>query len=176
MAADLIASDRNNKIKGNYKQESDKHKKEELSVNISEELSALKSADNKGLKKVNFKDIDEVKQRTYDYIEACSLAGVYPSLLGLCSHGFIISRQAMYLHMRNHPNDETTEFLERVSDVFANILINQSLYNNANPVQAIFQLKNHFGHTDKTEVNITASTGQEQTTEELYAAVDCLPE
>ena len=38
------------------------------------------------------------------------------------------------------------------TDLFADVLTNQSLHNNANPVQALFQLKNNHAFADRVEI------------------------
>lgn len=103
-------------------------------------------------KKVDFNNLQEVKERTYRYLDACAAEEVFPSLMGLASFGYGVTRQAVYAYMRRNPNSSTTEFIARVQDVIADILTNASLNNRANVVQVIFQLKNHYGHSDKVDI------------------------
>ena len=44
----------------------------------------------------------------------------------------------------------------------ADILTNASLYNNANAVQVIFQLKNHFGHSDTVQLQPVTPVMEDQ--------------
>ena len=51
----------------------------------------------------------------------------------------------------------------------ADILTNESLKNNANAVQVIFQLKNHFDHNDKVEIQPVQADplGDQRSVEEI---------
>lgn len=152
MARDLIVErDRNSyaqKIyKGsNYKAQVDQHKGGILAIDIRQQTAALFESSKRG--KVDFRNLEDVKARTYNYFKACEQAEVFPSIMGLASHGFGISRQALNQYLLNHPGSETTEFIRMTYDTIADILTNASLFNNANASQVIFQLKNHFGHSD----------------------------
>ena len=75
--------------------------------------------------------------------------------MGLAVYGYGVSRQALNDYLRTH-NNETTAFIEKAKDIMADILTNASLYNNANAVQVIFQLKNHFGHSDTVQLQPVA--------------------
>lgn len=132
-----------------YKQESDGHKSEQLQMDIANKREVLRTVVKR--EKVNFSDLQMVQDRTFAYMEACEKAGVFPSVMGLATHGFGVSRQALNQYLLTH-NNETTEFISLVKDSFADILTNASLYNNANAIQVIFQLKNHFGHSDRVEL------------------------
>ena len=147
MAETLAAEKKNHKRM--YKEMTDDHKKQELSELIARHAVTLAHSHERG--KVNLKNIEEVKARTLEYLEACSLASSYPSVMGLAVHGLGMSREALERYLRTHDN-HVTDYIKMVKDTFADILTNSSLYNNANPVQVIFQLKNHFGHVDRLEV------------------------
>lgn len=134
----------------NYKIQADEHKGEVLAADIMARANALLQSEERG--KVNFGDVADVQARVYNYFQACAAAEVYPSVMGLAVHGFGISRQALNQYMLRNPNSRATEFITKAKDVMADILTNASLYNNANAVQALFQLKNHFEHSDRVEV------------------------
>lgn len=136
--------------KSNYKAVSDEHKNEVLTADIMQRVQDLKQS--KGKQRVDFNNLEDVEQRTYDYFEACAAAGVYPSVMGLAVHGFGISRQALNQYINAHPHTPQTDFILKAKDMMADILTNESLKNNANAVQVIFQLKNHFEHSDKIEL------------------------
>jgi len=133
----------------NYKVVSDEHKNEVVSADILEHLTGIQESVRRG--KVNFSNLEEVQQRTYDYFVACANAKAFPSVMGLATRGYGISRQALNQYLIAHDN-ETTDFIKMVRDNIADILTNESLNNNINPVQTIFQLKNHFQHTDSVTV------------------------
>ena len=150
MTAELEADkNRSGYTKRLYKQQSDEHKGEQLQADIGDKIAALKKSD--GSEKIDWNDLGAVKKRTYEYLEACQNAGVYPSVMGLAVFGYGVSRQALNTYLNNH-NNETTDFIARTRDIIADILTNASLYNNANAIQVIFQLKNHFNHTDTVQL------------------------
>lgn len=132
-----------------YKQQTDEHKGEQLQADIASKITALQVSDARD--RIVWADLEQVKKRTYDYLTACQQAEVYPSIMGLAVYGYGVSRQALNDYLRTH-NNETTAFIEKAKDVMADILTNASLYNNANAVQVIFQLKNHFGHSDTVQL------------------------
>ena len=136
-----------------YKQATDEHKGEQLQADIASKITALKASDKRA--RVDWANLEQVKERTYDYLTACQNAEVYPSIMGLAVYGYGVSRQALNDYLRTH-NNETTAFIEKAKDIMADILTNASLYNNANAVQVIFQLKNHFGHSDTVQLQPVA--------------------
>ena len=83
-----------------------------------------------------------VKDRTFQYLLACSEAQIYPSVMGLATFGFGISRQAL------------NRWLSR-----NDVLTNAALYRNADAAMAIFQLKNHFEHADAVQIEIPQEAG-----------------
>lgn len=136
-----------------YKEQTDEHKGKQLQTDISAKITALKVSDARD--RICWNDLEQVKERTYDYLTACQNAEVYPSIMGLAVYGYGVSRQALNDYLRTH-NNETTAFIEKAKDIMADILTNASLYNNANAVQVIFQLKNHFGHSDTVQLQPVA--------------------
>jgi len=136
-----------------YKAESDAFKKEALQADISRAISTLSKADTK----VDLSDESQVRERIISYLEACSLSGTYPTVQGLASFGFGISRQALNqwrLRLGNIGKPSAI-LIDQATEMIGDILTNESLHNNANPVQAIFQLKNSHGFSDKVELQQT---------------------
>lgn len=150
--ADVLAAEKMN-AKGSpkrlYKQQSDEHKGQLLQMDIANKREVLKATAKRG--KVDFSNLEQVQARTLAYMEACERSGTFPTVMGLAVHGYGVSRQALNQYLLSH-NNATSDFIALVKDTFADILTNASLYNNVNAIQAIFQLKNHFGHTDKVEI------------------------
>lgn len=152
MAAALVVErDRNGSTQkiykgSNYKAQSDKHKGGVLAIDIRTHTQALMESVQRH--KVDFDNLSDVQTRTYNYFAACAKAEVFPSMMGLAVHGYGISRQALNQYLHRHPDSEVTEFILMAKDVIADLLTNASLFNNANAAQVIFQLKNHFGHSD----------------------------
>ena len=134
-----------------YKAESDEHKGEVLSNDIQNHITELTKSRQKG--KVNFFDLEEVERRTIEYLTACSISETFPSVMGLSVQAYGVSRQALNQYLNSHDN-EVTAYINIVKDMIADILTNASLYNNANATQVIFQLKNHFGHSDVVEMDV----------------------
>lgn len=133
-----------------YKAEADDHKAELLQADISKRLTSLQESD--GQEKIDFSNICMVKRRTYEYLTACEQSATFPSVMGLSVHGYGISRQALNQYLQRNPNSAATLFICKVKDVMADILTNAALYRNADPVSVIFQLKNHFEHSDRLQV------------------------
>lgn len=148
--------DQNGYTRKVYKAESDDHKAELLQMDISNRIAALQEADRR--EQIDFNDIHMVKRRAYEYLTACEQAAVFPSIMGLAVHGYGISRQALNQYLLRNPNTAAALFISRVKDTMADILTNAALYRNADPVSVIFQLKNHFDHSDKLQVEPVAQT------------------
>lgn len=149
--AEALTTDRNkNGSKSKiYKELSDEHKGEQIAQSVSDKALSLKQAIN--APKVDLSNTAEVQERTFMYLEACSLSSSFPSVMGL-SGALGCSRQNLNRWMLSHPGHPTTDFVNMAKDVMADILTNASLYNNANAVAVIFQLKNHFEHADRMEI------------------------
>lgn len=137
-----------------YKTESEAFKKQELASDITRAMDII----NDRSARVDFSNIEDVRQRIADYFTACSNAGVFPSVQGLAAQGFGISRQALNqwrnrsLKSNDPIRQEVERLIDRACDMMADILANQSLHNNANPVQALFQLKNNHAFADRVEI------------------------
>lgn len=134
----------------NYKEQSDAHKAETLADNLDFQLAALKEATERD--GVDLYNLKQVQTRTFEYIEACKSAAAFPSVMGLAVYGFGLSRQRLNQFLRDHPGEASAEFVERVKDAFADTLVNQSLYRNADATQVIFQLKNCNNFSDRLEI------------------------
>lgn len=132
-----------------YKEASDEHKGQEISLSIQNKATALKQAIN--APKVDLSNTQEVQERTFVYLDACQMAQCFPSVMGL-SGAMGCSRQNLNRWLLSHPGHATTDFINMTKDVMADILTNASLCNNSNPVMTIFTLKNHFEHADRVEI------------------------
>ena len=136
-----------------YKVQAEQFKAEQLSQDIGRAVYALSQSEAEA-ERVDFSSVEDVRRRIVDYLRACQLSGTYPSVQGLASFGFGISRQALNQWLRRDKNkgSEAAELIERACDMFADILTNQSLHNNANGIQALFQLKNNHAFADRVEI------------------------
>lgn len=158
-----------------YKAEADAHKGEVLQQDILAQLGALQATEQR--RKVDLRSLEDVRQRTYDYLNACAAAEAFPSVMGLAVHGYGISRQALNQFLLRN-NNEVTEFIDRTKDVIADILTNASLYNNANAVAVIFQLKNSHSFADRVEIEpvVSQNDSQRLSADEIAAKYAELPE
>lgn len=133
-----------------YKAAADQHKGEELSANLENRIEALKTSTQRG--PVDWNNIEQVKERVFSYLTACAQSKTYPSIMGLSFHGFGISRQALCKYLSKYPDSLSAIFISMTKDLIADLLTNAALYRNADPVSVIFQLKNHFEHSDKLQL------------------------
>lgn len=128
---------------------------EVISAEIGAAVEALHQSIIQG--RVNLNDTDLVIVRTEEYFSSCSAAGIFPSVMGLSVYGYGLSNGTLSTWLKNHPSHPTSEYINMIKDAMADILTNASLNNSANVIQAIFQLKNHFGHEDHVKVEAFAS-------------------
>ena len=145
-----------------YKVQAEQFKAEQLSADIGRAVYALSQPEAEA-ERVDLNNAEDVRRRIVDYLRACQLSGTYPSVQGLASFGFGISRQALNQWRQRDKNkgSESAALISRACDMFADILTNQSLHNNANPVQALFQMKNNHGFADKIEIEPIYDTKEE---------------
>lgn len=148
LAAELAAQKSSGGRSKIYKELSDEHRAEIISADVRRKAQALK--EQKG--QIDLSDFRLVQERTQVYLAACADAGTIPNVLGLASYGFGCSRQWLNEYMRKHPDSETTEYLETLKDMFADVLINASLGRVADSTMGIFVLKNCAGFRDRFEV------------------------
>ena len=151
-----------------YKAEADAHKAEELQRDIQTKTGLLYSSEKQD--RVNFNDLEDVKRRTKNYLDACAATGSFPSMMGLASYGYGISRQNLYWKLKNNPDSESAKFIDRVRDLIADVLAGAALKRNADNVTTIFILKNGLGFSDRVELE--AVTQQKE--EPVYDAEEIL--
>lgn len=101
---------------------------------------------------VDFYNVEEVIIRTEEYFKGCEISGTFPSIMGLCAKGFGCTRDRLNRWIEDHPETPTGQYIGIVKEMIADVLTNASLRNKANVAQTIFQLKNHFGHSDEVKV------------------------
>ena len=156
MEKDMIAemetaSERKKRI---YKVQNAVFQREQLATDMQ---SAIQTINTEKRVRVNFQDPEDVRQRIVDYFTACANTGRFPSIQGLAAYGFGISRQALnqWRNRQTSINVESARLIEIAADIIADTLTNQSLHNNANPAQTIFQLKNNHSFADVVEIQST---------------------
>lgn len=148
-----------------YKAQADEHKGDALTADLERSISEMQEADRRG--PIDWNDLEQVKSRTYDYLTACAASQVFPSMMGLSIYGYGMSRQAVNKFLVKYPDSPTAKFIAKAKDLIADTLTNAALFRNADPVSVIFQLKNHFGHSDKVQVEPV-----QQSTDPLAAVTD----
>lgn len=176
MAEVLTAEKHKSGYKGKlYKELSDEHKGEQITQSIQNKSAALRNA--LAAPRVNLSDTEKVKERTFMYFEACAQSSSFPSVMGLAG-AMGCSRQNLNQWLLAHPGHATTDFVNMTKDVMADILTNASLFNSANAIQVIFQLKNHFEHSDRVEIApvVPGQSDADYSAEEIRARYLCAPE
>lgn len=160
-----------------YKAQVDRHKAEELSADLENRIEALRTSTQRG--PIDWNNVEQIKSRTFDYLTACAQSKTYPSIMGLSFHGFGISRQALCKYLSKYPDSPSAIFISMTKDLIADLLTNAALYRNADPVSVIFQLKNHFEHSDKLQlepIRQESPLGSEVSAAELAARYQDLVE
>lgn len=148
-----------------YKQAADEHKGDALTADLERSISEMQEADQRG--PIDWNDLEQVKSRTYDYLTACAASQVFPSMMGLSVYGYGMSRQAVNKYLVKYPDSPAAMFVSMAKDLIADVLTGAALFRNADPVSVIFQLKNHFDHSDKVQVEPVI-----QNTDPLAAVTD----
>jgi len=106
--------------------------------------------------KTNLKDLNAVKNVYINYANSCKKSGRYPVFEGLASWlGY--SRRGLYTFIENNPNDETTDFLDRIRTAWAGNRQQLAEIGKFSDASSIFILKNSgLGFVDKAEVDLRA--------------------
>ena len=102
-------------------------------------------------KKIDLRDCELIESVAVAYADACSKAGTLPSKIGLCL-AMGISRQAVDVFMKVHPEEESTELLRQIFDSFADTLNSAALTNACHPIVGIFTLKSQAGWRDTVSI------------------------
>jgi hypothetical protein len=66
-----------------------------------------------------------------------------------------VSLETLREYVSKHPDTESAQIIESARRMISDIIINQSLLGNAQPVASIFQLKNWYDHKDAAEVVVS---------------------
>lgn len=172
--ADKLSEEKSEKKKL-YPEISNELKAQTISTAIALNAKALRDQANK----IDLSDVEQVRQRTEAYIDACAEAGIVPTVMGLSTYGFGTSRQWVNEFCRNHHGSESAQYIERVKDAFADVLVSTSLGRAVDSTMAIFTLKNCNGFSDKLSVEPVQQhdpQGPLLSIEELEARINALPD
>ena len=150
MVADMEV---NGKHPKEYATPAGKARAESLVTDIALARAALQGTIEGGA--ANLSNPEEVKERTEMYFQACQATESYPSFIGLAVKAYGVTPQDLYKYVAKHPDTESVRIIEAARQMISDIIINQSLQGNAQPVASIFQLKNWYDHKDKAEVIVS---------------------
>lgn len=177
MAAQLEADKKTKSGKPSkiYKEISDEAKREALTANINFQMQMLADVSARG--RVDLNNFDEVKTCAANYMQACAVAGSFPTFENLAlSLGY--GRSRLYKYLNAHPDSETAQFINLLQNSFASILQSQALAKNADVIMSIFLLKNsNLGYSDKSEIEIAPVTIEEDMqASEILKRYETLPD
>lgn len=146
----------NNRGKSVYRKENGEYQEEKLKDLISMSITELAEVANK--EKISLDDVEEVKRRTIYYMRACEESGTFPTSLGLArSLGY--SDRALRHWRSKQPNSATSQWLELVNEMCADILNQSALKGNANTIVSIFLSKALYELRETNELVITSPSG-----------------
>lgn len=123
-----------------------------------ETISKIVSAHNiftKAAVRTSLYDTDAVKRIVFEYFSKCEEAGIVPNFEGVAA-ACGVSRKTAYQFLREHPESETTKFLEVVQTALAAIRSAAAEKNAINATFAIFSLLNsNLEYTNKHEIEFS---------------------
>ena len=102
--------------------------------------------------RVDWNDLHEVQRRSLEYLECCKEAQAIPTVSGLSVFALGVTRQALNLYLREHPNTPTALFLSQVKDCFSDVLETSALTRNIDSVMSIFVMKNDHDRADRVQL------------------------
>ena len=130
-----------------------------ISQTVTRALQEIDLIDKGG--KIDLGNIGLVKAISKRYLKACADSSTFPTMSGF-ARVMGCSRQALEYWMKNKPTSDTAKWLEIMRDLFADVLAEGALRNNANPIVSIFILKSRFGLKDNQPAETAPYDGQEE--------------
>lgn len=91
--------------------------------------------------RVDISDVEAVEQAAGKYVDDCKTAGILPNLVGLCCI-LGISRQWMYQYLREKPNSESAQFINKLRMAWTSLRISLAERQILSAPTTIFLLKN----------------------------------
>lgn len=140
-----------------YKVESDEHRGELLAADLDRKIEGLKTTIKR--RRVEWDNLEEVQSRCLEYMAFCRDAQTIPTVSGLAVFGLGVTRQALNLYLREHPNTATAQFLTQVKDTFSDVLETSALNRNIDSVMAIFTMKNDHNRADRLQLEPITTEG-----------------
>lgn len=171
MKQELTAKRQTSKL---YKVAADEYKASAVGAIINQTAVQLEQSERKG--QIALSDVEAVKKQTFEYLRACESTGVFPSMSGLArSLGY--SRRAIYDLIDHRSVPAAADFLERVRDMFSEVLAQASLQNNCNSIVSIFLQKALYGMRESVELVVTPPSplGEAADAERVRRLIEALP-
>ena len=133
-----------------YKAQADEHRGELLAADIDRKIEGLKKTISR--ERVDWNDLHDVQRRSLEYLECCKEAQAIPTVSGLAVFALGVTRQALNLYLREHPNTPTAVFLSQVKDCLSDVLETSALTRNIDSVMSIFVMKNDHDRADRVQL------------------------
>ena len=147
---EMIAEQQKTKASRVYKADkADKAKSLEIvsdaiSKSVANALCELKNAEK--VSRVSLDDTETVVSMTEKYLLVCSKTATLPTMSGL-ARVLGYTRNALYWHIKNK-RDKTSEWLETFRDLCSDLLSQNALMGNVQPIVSIFLQKAQYGLKD----------------------------
>ena len=125
---------------------------------------------------INLDSDDEVEERIIKYFQYCFDNDIKPGVEGMAL-ALGVNRRTLWDwevgNSRAGVNSRRSDIIKKSKQILADYLESLSQNGKINPVTAIFLLKNHFGYSDKQELEIKASQplGDQLSPEEIAKRV-----
>lgn len=137
---------------------------------VSNQRKTLERAWKRG--KIDLKNIEEVQAGIIEYLTACEIAQVVPTLLGL-SASFGMSRARIYFYCQQNPLSETAQAIEAFRTAAAAVIAQGSLSRALDNSTSIFLMKNSGQHLqDRHELEMTARAVSNSTDPEIVHRIE----
>ena len=123
---------------------------------------------NKG-EKIPLSDLKRIREAASEYLQACSLSGVLPTVRGVAAR-LGVTRQALYQEARRNPDGELSQWLEDFSDTCGELTMQAALEGTVAAVPAIFVAKARYQWREpaaQVELGRIDPLGPDETNERL---------
>ena len=122
--------------------------------------------------KCEYGDLNTAKERTQEYLIACSERQLIPTMEGWAI-ALGIGRKSLYNwfnEVNAHQDKQFNEFIMITRDAIMSVMSQSALQKNIDTVRSIFYGKNFYGMSDKTEITVAPPAspfGENSSPEEL---------
>lgn len=118
---------------------------------------------------IDITDPKQIKERMEWYINLCENDGIKPTVSGMCN-ALGISRKTLYRWEQGEYRKDTHQYIVvKYKKFLEELWETQMVEGKINPITGIFIGKNHFGYTDKQEIELAPKNplGDTQNTAEV---------